>query len=409
MIELKSRLFKQPTTIAFGEFVALMAVMTSLIALTIDAILPVMPLIGSALDVSDSNDLQWLIMAVFLGLSVGQLFYGPLSDYIGRKPAVYIGLSFFFVGSLVCLLAQDLTWMLAGRMLQGFGLAGPRSVSMAIVRDQYEGDQMAKVMSFVMAVFIVVPAMAPALGQAIAWLINWQSIFFMFVLLALGVGIWFAQRQPETLPPSRRAPFSAPFFTRSLKTLLSHPVVVGYTLAAACVSAPFVAYLSMSQQIFQIQYALHEYFPLVFAALALAIGCASVVNGKLVSRVGMGNMAMWAVRIQCVAAMVMLPLTIGYQGHPPFALFIVYCVVTLFCVGILFGNLNAMAMTPVGHIAGLGAAVVGSLSTLLALPASALIGAFYNGTVMPLVMGFGVFSVVTWRLLSWVAKRSTLK
>ncbi len=242
MIELKSRLFKQPTTIAFGEFVALMAVMTSLIALTIDAILPVMPLIGSALDVSDSNDLQWLIMAVFFGLSVGQLFYGPLSDYVGRKPAVYLGLSFFFVGGLVCLLAQDLTWMLVGRFLQGFGLAGPRSVSMAIVRDQFEGDQMAKVMSFIMAVFIIVPAMAPALGQGIAWLFNWQTIFLFFVLLAIGVGVWFALRQPETLPPSRRAPFSAPFFTRSLKTLLSHPVVVGYTLAAACVAAPFVAY-----------------------------------------------------------------------------------------------------------------------------------------------------------------------
>ncbi len=163
----------------------------------------------------------------------------------------------------------------------------------------------------------------------------------------------------------------------------------------------------MSQQIFQIQYALHEYFPVVFAALALAIGFASFVNGKLVSRFGMANMAMWAVRLQSVTAVIMLPMAFGFEGHPPLTFFIIYCVVTLFCVGILFGNLNAMAMTPVGHIAGLGTAVVGSLSTLVALPVSAAIGAFYDGTVMPMVMGFGVCSVLTWWLLSWVKKRAT--
>lgn len=379
-----------------------MAIMTSLIALTIDAILPALPDIGAGLNVGNENDLQLLIAFVFFGLSIGQLFYGPLSDSRGRKPAVYLGLMFFFAGSVVCLMAENLTVMLVGRFLQGFGLAGPRSVSMAIVRDQYDGDQMAKVMSFIMAVFIVVPAVAPALGQAIVWLLNWQSIFVVFILLAVIVGVWFALRQPETLTEQNKRPFSMNSFVSGCKELLTHPVVMGYTVAAGFITAPFVAYLSMSQQIFQVQYDLQEMFPAVFAALALSIGFASFINGKLVTKFGMERMSHWAAKVMFTAAVIIIPISIWFNGHPPLAIFILYCIVTLFCVGILFGNLNAMAMTPVGHIAGLGAAVVGSLATLGALPITVVIGKLYDGTVMSMVCGFGVFSFLTILALYWV-------
>lgn len=390
------------SSIPYPEFIALMALMTSLIALTIDAILPALPEIGAGLNVKHENDLQLLIAFVFFGLSIGQLFYGPLSDSRGRKPAVYLGLLFFFLGSVVCLLSENLFVMLVGRFLQGFGLAGPRSVSMAIVRDQYDGDQMAKVMSFIMAVFIIVPAIAPALGQGIVYLFDWQSIFICFILLAVLIGGWFSLRQPETLTTENKRPFSVANFLSGLKELLTHPVVMGYTIASGFITAPFVAYLSMSQQIFQVQYELHEYFPVVFAALALSIGFASFVNGKLVTRFGMEIMSEYAARVMFIAGIILIPIALLFNGHPPLAIFLLYCLVTLFCVGILFGNLNAMAMMPVGHIAGLGASVIGSVSMLGALPITVLIGKSYDGTVMSMVYGFAVFSFLALMVLHWV-------
>lgn len=389
----------------FKEFVALMALMTSLTALNIDAMLPALPEIGQALSVAHENQTQLIISIVFLGMALGQLFYGPFADSRGRKPAVYLGLACFFVGSLICMVSQNLTWMLVGRILQGFGLAAPRTVSVAIVRDQFSGDGMAKVMSFIMAVFIIVPALAPAIGQGIIWISSWKMIFAFFIFLAVVVGIWFALRQPETLKPEFRREFSRVLFFAGLKELFGNPVVMGYTVASGLVTACLIVYLSLAQQIFQIQYDLYEYFPLVFAALALVIGLASYLNGKLVSHYGMANLSLLAVATLMLMALIMWPLSWIYVGHPPFEVFLGYCAVSMFCVGILFGNLASMAMEPVGHIAGLGAAVVGSLATFIALPLAVLFAFAYDGTVIPLVSAFAVFSFLTLLIFIWVQKQ----
>ena len=168
----------------FGEFVALMAMMISLTALSIDAMLPALTEIGSDLGVTEANDNQLIISILFLGLAFGQLFYGPLSDGIGRKPSVYIGLLFFAIGCLVSIFAESLTVMLIGRGLQGFGLSGTRTISVAIIRDRFKGAQMAQVMSFVMATFIIVPTLAPFLGQGILLIAHWRFIFW--TILGLG-------------------------------------------------------------------------------------------------------------------------------------------------------------------------------------------------------------------------------
>jgi len=390
-------------SIGFKEFVALMAMMIALTALSIDAMLPALTNIGADLGVIEPNDNQLIISILFLGLAIGQLFYGPLSDNIGRKPAVYIGLTIFALGCITSMLAENLTTMLIGRCLQGIGLSGPRVVTVAIIRDLYKGDRMAQVMSFVMAVFIAVPALAPALGQGVLLIANWQMIFV--VLLSLGViaFIWFYLRQEETLVKENRIKFSFANLGNALKEISTIRSTIFYTLAAGFISSAFVGFLNSSQQVFQIQFGLGELFPIYFAAIAFSVGCASFVNGKLVMKYGMVKMVKTA-----VLAIVFISILFSLFMHffiptPSLVLFMFYLLTTVFFVGILFGNLNSLAMEPLGHMAGIGAAIVGSVSTFISVPFGTYIGMQYNGTVAPMVMGFLIFGGLT-ALAIFVAK-----
>jgi MFS transporter, DHA1 family, multidrug resistance protein len=384
-----------------AEFVALMALMTSLVAMSIDLMLPALADIGAELGVQRANAGQLVVTMLFLGLAVGQLFYGALSDSVGRKPAIYLGYAVFFAGSLLAIFAVTFPMLLAGRLLQGLGAAGPRGVSMALIRDRFEGRAMAQVMSFITVVFILVPVIAPSLGQAILLVAAWRAIFG--ALLALGVVslLWFALRQPETLPPARRAPLSAAGIGRALREVLGNPIALGYTLMAGLIAAALQGYLSSAQQIFQFQYGLGTRFPLVFAVNALAIGLAAFANGRLVMRFGMRSLLRAALLALCALALAFAGVALATGGRPPLWLFMAYLLPGFFCIGILFGNMNALAMEPLGHIAGVGAAVVGSLSTLLATPLGAAVGQAYDGTVTPLALGFAACGLGALALMRW--------
>ncbi|MDG1475535.1 MAG: multidrug effflux MFS transporter [Vicingaceae bacterium] len=389
--------------IGFKEFVALMAMMIALTALSIDAMLPALTNIGADLGVIEPNDNQLIISILFLGLAIGQLFYGPMSDNIGRKPAVYIGLTIFALGCITSMLAENLTTMLIGRCLQGIGLSGPRVVTVAIIRDLYKGDRMAQVMSFVMAVFIAVPALAPALGQGVLLIANWQMIFV--VLLSLGViaFIWFYLRQEETLVKENRIKFSFANLGNALKEISTIRSTIAYTLAAGFISSAFVGFLNSSQQIFFFFFKLGEKIPIYFAAIALSVGLASFVNGKLVMKYGMVKMVKTAVLAIVFISIIFSLFMHFFTPTPSLALFMFYLLTTVFFVGILFGNLNSMAMEPLGHMAGIGAAIVGSVSTFISVPFGTYIGMQYNGTVAPMVMGFLIFGGLT-ALAIFVAK-----
>ena len=237
-----------------GEFVSLVALLMSLVALSIDSMLPALPEIGRDLGVLRRNDTQFVITAVFLGLGLGQIVLGPLSDRIGRRAAIHTGLTLFMTGCLLSMFAPSFEVMIAGRVVQGFGAAAPRVVTIAMLRDQYEGRQMARLMSFAMAVFILVPIIAPALGQAILWLGGWRAIFATIFAIAAIALAWFSLRQPETLPVSRRRPFSPVGIGRAVLEVLRTRSALGYTLGTGFVFAPFLAYLSSAQQIFQDAY-----------------------------------------------------------------------------------------------------------------------------------------------------------
>ena len=381
-----------------------MAMMVSLVALSIDSMLPALPEIGRDLGVQRENDNQLIISMLFLGMAMGQIVYGPLSDSTGRKPAIYLGFGLFMVGCILCLFATNFTIMLTGRVLQGAGAAGPRIVTTALIRDQYKGPAMARVMSFVMAVFILVPVFAPALGQGILIVAHWRAIFGLFLLLALIAVIWFAFRQPETLPIDRRIPFSLARIMTAVSTVFASRPALGNALAMGFVFGTFIGYLSSTQQIFQIQYGLGTRFPLFFAILALSIGCAALLNGRLVLRFGMRPLSIWSLRILSTLSAVFWIIAYARAGHPPLWLLMTYLIITFLCIGVLFGNLNALAMEPLGHIAGVGASVVATLSTFISLILGTVIGQSYNGTILPLVAGFAVLSALSLIIMHWAGR-----
>ncbi|HSJ52478.1 MAG TPA: MFS transporter, partial [Anaerolineae bacterium] len=303
--------------------------------------------------------------------------------------------------ALLSVLAASFPIMLAGRLLQGLGISAPRAVTLALVRDRYKGRPMARVMSFATTVLILVPMMAPSLGQTILLFSGWRGIFVGFILMGLLTLAWFALRMPETLAPEHRAPLSLRRITGATLEIARNRVALGFTVSAGLVSGAFLGYLNSAQQIFQEQYALGTLFPVVFGIISISIGLASLLNARLVMRFGMRFLvyrSLWAIIGLSLLALGIV-LLLGRQV--PLAFFVAYLMMTFLCVGILFGNQNALAMEPLGHLAGIGAAVVGSLSTLISMPLGTIIGQSYDGSVVPLVAGVALLSVLALAVVRW--------
>ncbi|QRM90569.1 Bcr/CflA family efflux MFS transporter [Lacinutrix sp. WUR7] len=376
------------------EFIALMASLMSIVALAIDAILPAMSAIGISINSLDTNNNQLLITMIFLGLGFGQLLFGPLSDSFGRKPIVYIGFSVFAVASVICVLAPSLEWMVAGRILQGIGLAAPRTIAIAVIRDMYKGDYMAKIMSFVTTFFILVPVIAPVMGKFILNHYNWKGIFYVQLVMALLVSIWFWKRQPETLKPEYKIKFTKHVFLDGLKELIKHKETMGFTVISGLISGAFIVYLSASQIIFENQYGLIDEFPYIFAGLAAGVGLSTFLNGSFVMRIGMWRLSYLAIILFSVNAFIYV-LLFWNSANPPLAIILLFMAVQFFTIGFIFGNLRAIAMEPIGHIAGIGAAITGFVSTLMAVPIANFIGSFVKDTALPLFIGFTVFGTLS--------------
>jgi DHA1 family bicyclomycin/chloramphenicol resistance-like MFS transporter len=386
---------------SYSEFVLIVSMMMSLTALSIDSMLPALPQIGSDLGVVNPNDRQLVVSVIFLGSALGQIFFGPLSDRTGRKPAMYVGYSMFITGSLVSVFSINFSMMLIGRILQGLGLSAPQAVTRAIIRDRFEGRKMARVMSFGATVLILVPMLAPTLGQGIISIAGWRSIFGGILAFALITLAWFAFRIPETLALENRVPFSIKRIISSYQEILNIRPTLGYTLSAGLISGIFLGYLNSAQQIFQEQYALGDLFPLFFATVSLSLGSASLLNTRLVMRFGMIKLVQWALRSEFGLAVIFLGISIVITDQPPLWGLMVYLMMSFFCTGILFGNMNALAMQPLGHLAGVGSAVVGSLSTLISMLLGTLIGRSYNGTVLPFVVGMAILAGTALFVIHW--------
>ncbi len=386
-------------SLPFVEFVALTALLTSLAAMSTDAMLPALAQIGADLGVKDANEPQLIISAMFGGFAIGQIFYGPLSDFIGRRPAIILALAIFIAGSLISVASSSFDALLFSRFLQGLGAAGPKIIVVALIRDTCEGRAMARVMSFVATVFIIVPVLAPNIGGLVMKFSNWRSIFLLLAAMGTLCLAWFYARQSETLPPDKRQKFSKERVRADILQVVTNRRVMGYTAVMGLVFGIFLSYLNAAQQIFETNYKAGELFPIYFAINALSLGTASIINAKLVMKLGMRFLSLRAMIIFCVVSAAFLPLCLYFNGTPPLWTFMAFCMSSFFCTSVLFGNLNAMTMEPMGHIAGMAAALTGCFSTLIALPIGTLIGQLYDGTLIPMTASFLIVGLLALMLL----------
>jgi len=368
------------------EFTILMALLMSIVAISIDAMLPALGMVGGDLHLTNPNHAQYLIGFIFIGMALGQLVAGPLSDGLGRKKLLYMGIGLYLVGSVICYFADTLNMMLVGRFIQGVGVSGPYVSSVSIVRDKYAGRRMAKVMSVIMMIFIMVPAIAPSIGQAIMHFASWRDIFILYIVYSLTIALWIFLRLEETLPRERRIPFHMANIIAGFKEVLSNRVTVSYTICMGLCFGSFLGYLNSSQQIFQDQFGQGDMFAIWFGLLALVIGVASLMNSWLVERLGMHYMCQRAFLALVISS------ALFFLAHVfvdiELWMFLVYAVVMFFSFGLVFGNMNALAMEPMGHIAGIASAVTGSASSLISLLVGSYIGQQFDGTLLP-VTAFG--------------------
>lgn len=368
---------------SFAEFVVLTALLISLTAMSIDIMLPSLPQIGAAFSVAHANETQQILTSYMLGLGIGQLVWGPLSDRFGRKVLLLIGLFIFVLGSFACLLAPTLGAMLGARAVQGFGGAAARVISVAIVRDLFAGRQMARVMSTVMTVFIAVPIFAPSIGQALAHVGNWRWNFYVLLSAGLIGMLWAGYRLSETARPAGARTLG---FIDGCRAVLSNRVTLGYTIASGFMFACLVSYISSAQQIFVDVYALGSLFPVMFGAIAGSLAVASFTNARLVQRLGMRRVSHSALFGLLVVASAMS--LVSLAGRPPLIVFGPLMALAFFCFGLMFANFNAIAMHPMAHVAGTAASLIGFCSTLTGAFLGWIVGRLFDGTVRPLAIGF---------------------
>jgi DHA1 family bicyclomycin/chloramphenicol resistance-like MFS transporter len=376
-------------------FLLFLALMTSVTALTIDAILPAVDAISADLAFEDPKDRQYLILIVFVGMGLAQPVFGPLSDAIGRRRTATIGWAIYGAGTLIAMFAPGLTAILIGRFLQGVGAAGPRIVATAIVRDLYEGRAMARIISLIMTVFMVVPMIAPLIGQQAEFAGGWRAVFVLYLAMAILCLVLHYAILPETLPPEHRKPLSLRPLAQAFAEALTTKTTMLYTLATGAIFSVFAAMLATAQHIYEELFELGPLFPLAFAAVAGMIAVAQITNSRLVMRVGMRPLTrIAALMVMGFGALASVVTIVFFDPLPPIWLFILMLAPVFAGAGLMFSNLTALALEPLGHIAGTASAVVMSVATLIAAPFGALLARQIDTSVVPLLAGYAVAGAI---------------
>jgi len=376
------------------EFIALMALLMALNALAIDIMLPGLQEIGASLGVENENHRQYVISAYLIGFACAQLFYGPISDRFGRRKPMLFGLAIYAVSSLFAILVPSFAALLALRFIQGIGSAATRVITVSIVRDVFGGRAMAEVMSLIMMVFMVVPVMAPGTGQVVMLFGEWHLIFIFMAVMTVIVGTWMYIRLPETLHPEDVRPFTARSILGGFRIVLTDRVALCYTLASTFIFGGLFGFINSAQQIYVGIYGLGVWFPLAFAGVAAFMALSSFVNSRLVGRFGMRRLSHGALLGFLTVNTIWLVLTLLWPTHLPFAIFIVIFALTMFQFGWIGSNFNSLAMEPLGHVAGTASSVLGFMGTAGGTVIGAIIGQSFNGTSLPLVIGFFTLSVI---------------
>lgn len=389
-----------------GEFIALIAMMFATIAFSIDAMLPALPDIGQQLSPDDINRAQLILTSFVLGMGLGTFVTGPLSDALGRKRVIAGGAVIYIAAAAIAWQSSTLEVVLAARVLQGLGAAGPRVVALAVMRDLYSGREMARLVSIAMMIFTIFPAFAPLIGSGIIAVAGWRGIFLVFILFALIMVLWMIVRLPESLPRENRRPMRVTLMVQAVGEMVRHPTVrLSILVQTLCMSVLFVM-ISTVQQVYDVVYGRGDQFPYIFAGVALVSGSASLLNAAIVVRVGMRRIVTWSVVGQAFLSAAILLLSQG--GLPDdlmFFAFVGWQATVFFFAGTTMGNLNAIAMEPMGHIAGMAASVMGALATVGAVVLAAPVGLLFNGTLVPMAAGILIYCLLGWGLMALMARQ----
>jgi MFS transporter, DHA1 family, multidrug resistance protein len=382
----------QSAPLSQTEFIALMAMLLATIAISIDAMLPALPDIAASMSPDAPNAVQLVVTSFVLGMGIGTLFAGPLSDRFGRKRIIMLGSGLYALAALACYFAPTLETLLAARLIQGIGAAAPRTVSVAMIRDLFRGREMAQILSFVMMIFTVVPAIAPLMGQGIIAIADWHAIFLAYIAFSGLTMLWLGLRQPETLQPEHRRSLHLGDLLRATKEVAQHRIIVISTILQTLTLGALFGTLSSIQAIFEQVHNRANSFPLWFAVIAVASMSGSFLNSRVVMKLGMRRVLRAAYASHLVLTLLALLLfgTGRLNGDAAFAPHLFWCMGLFAMVGLTMGNLNALAMEPVGHIAGLAASVISSLATVGSVIVAIPVGLAFDGTVVPLLIGVAI-------------------
>lgn len=388
------------------SFVAMMAMLFATIALSIDAMLPALPAIAAELTPDDTNRALLVVSSFFLGMGLGTFVAGPVSDAYGRKPVIFVCATIYAFGTLLCFYAPSLELLLVARVIQGLGAAAPRVVGMAMVRDLYKGRDMARIVSLVMMIFMIVPALAPLLGQGILLFGTWRTIFAALLFFVVLANAWVLLGQPETLAPEARRPFRVGLLWQSAVEMSRHRIALISTLCQGFGSAALLSTVSSQQGIFAERFGLVDTFPLWFGFIALCAASGSLLNSRVVMRMGMRRVIVATYMGQ--VAFTLLILALDGSGLMPEALVfpahVLWSITVFAMMGLTQGNLSALAMEDLGHIAGFAASMMTALSTVMASLLAVPVGLAFNGTQIPLMVAVALFSSLALALVSTVRR-----
>lgn len=374
-------MFKKLAPMGQIEFIVLMAFLMALNALATDMILPAFQDLRIFFNLSkDDNSLPQIVFFYFIGMSIGQLLYGPLADAIGRKKTIYIGMSIYIFGALGIIFSGLLSMMFFFRFIQGFGAAAMRVLAVTIVRDQYKGRMMAEIMSLVMIVFMAVPVLAPTFGQMVILIFPWEAMFVILILAAIWACLWVHFRLPESLKAEDIRPFTVHNTIQGLVQTLRDRSALCYTFVAAFIFGTFTFFLGSAEDIYGEIFHIRGFqFTLSFAGAAIFMAVGNLLNSRLVKRFGMRKISQVGMLAFLTVSLVMVVVAQIFGGFPPFALFLCLFATLLFFNALIFANTNTMAMENMGHLAGSAASVIGFLSTMTAVVVGNIISLYYAG------------------------------
>lgn len=375
------------------EFIALIAALMALNSLAIDVMLPALPAMGEALRVAHENERQYVLTSYLVGFGIAQLFFGPLSDRFGRRPPLMVGLAIYVAAAALAVIAPNFYTLLILRFVQGVGAAATRVVGQSAVRDRFAGRAMGEVMSLIFMVFMVIPVVAPAIGQVLLFSGHWELIFLFMAGLAGVISLWAYLRLAESLAPENRRPLHPRVVAQGFGLVFSNRSALFYGVSSIFVMGALFGFIGTAQQIYVDIYGLGAWFPVAFAGVAGLMSLSSFLNSRIVGRFGMRRVAHAA--LLCFAVMSGIWLTLALCDLLPFAAFMAVFALTMFSFGMVGSNTQALAMEPLGAVAGTASSVFGFMQTVGGAAIGAWIGAHYDGTVVPTAAGYFILALIS--------------